>query len=62
MDITFKFVYDPEPDPEEYVRLCRADYFGVAEPTKYLIEPAAYIDAIGGLLHDFFDLVQLITV
>lgn len=62
MDITFKFVYDPEPDPEKYVRLCRADYFGVAKPTEYLIKSAAYIDAIGGLLHDFFDFVQLITV
>lgn len=62
MDITLKFVYDPEPDPEKYVRLCRTDYFGVAEPTKYLIESAAYIDAFGGLLHNFFDLAKLMTV
>ena len=62
MDITLEFIANPEPDSEKYIRLCRTDYFGVAEPTKYLIESAAYIDAIGGLLHDFFDLAELMTV
>ncbi|MHB8879926.1 MAG: hypothetical protein ACYC69_00290 [Thermodesulfovibrionales bacterium] len=62
MDITLEFAYDPETNPEKYIRLCRTDYFCVAEPTKYLIESAAYIDAFGGLLHNFFDLAELMTV
>lgn len=62
MDITLEFIANPEPDSEKYIRLCRADYFCVAKPTKYLIESAAYIDAFGSLLHDFFDLAELMTV